>query len=329
MKRSTITRGAALASLLGIGAIYLLNASWLARPPMGKPTLISHRGVYQTYSRDNLERDDCTAVRIYPPEHDYLENTTVSIEAAFSHGADIVEIDIHPTTDGEFAVFHDWTLECRTNGEGVTREHTMEALSKLDIGYGYTFDGGKTFPFRAQGVGLMPTLEKILRSFPNRQFLINIKSNDSSEAEKLDRYLRERQLVKNTRLMVYGGANPIARLRTLRPGALAFSRESVKRCALNYLLIGWSGYVPEDCRNSLVIAPNTWHWALWGWPNRYIDRVTQAGSMMMVVDHRSGKQGMPGIYLPKELAYLPGDYSGAVWIEKIEVIGPYLKAHQD
>ena len=33
----------------------------------------------------------------------------------------MIEIDVHPTTDGQFAVFHDWTLDCRTNGAGVTR----------------------------------------------------------------------------------------------------------------------------------------------------------------------------------------------------------------
>ena len=57
------------------------------------------------------------------------------MRASFEAGADILEFDIHPTTDGRFAVFHDWTLECRTDGRGVTREHSMAALKRLDIGY--------------------------------------------------------------------------------------------------------------------------------------------------------------------------------------------------
>ena len=36
------------------------------------------------------------------------------MRAAFAAGADIVEFDVHPTSDGQFAVFHDWTLDCRT-----------------------------------------------------------------------------------------------------------------------------------------------------------------------------------------------------------------------
>ena len=184
--------------LLGITAfaiaIYLTNASWLADKPSGQPTLISHRGVYQTYNRENLGRDDCTAIRVFEPEHEYLENTIASMQAAFDAGADIVEIDVHPTIDGEFAVFHDWTIDCRTEGKGTTRDHPMTYLKTLDIGYGYTHDDGKTFPFRGKGVGLMPTLEEVYRAFPGREFLINIKGGDSKEAEQLHNYLRERNL---------------------------------------------------------------------------------------------------------------------------------------
>ncbi len=72
------------------------------------------------------------------------------MHAAFDAGADIVEFDVHPTTDGHFAVFHDWTLDCRTDGKGVTREHTLAELKKLDAGYGYTADGGKTYPLRGK-----------------------------------------------------------------------------------------------------------------------------------------------------------------------------------
>ncbi len=148
-------------------------------------TLLAHRGMAQTYHREELENDTCTATRIFPPEHAYLENTIASMQAAFDFGADIVEFDIHPTTDGQFAVFHDWTINCRTQGKGVTREQAMSYLKTLDIGYGYTADGGKTFPFRGKGVGLMPAMDEVLAAFPDRRFLINIKSNDPHEGDLL------------------------------------------------------------------------------------------------------------------------------------------------
>jgi glycerophosphoryl diester phosphodiesterase len=53
---------------------------------------------------------------MHPPILDHLENTIASVRAGFELGADVVEFDVHPTTDGTFAVFHDWTLDCRTDG---------------------------------------------------------------------------------------------------------------------------------------------------------------------------------------------------------------------
>src|SRR6185436_19154041 len=161
-------------------AIYLNNSNLLARHHDGQAVLLAHRGMAQRFDEHDLKNDTCTAARMLPPTHDYLENTIRGIRAGFDAGADIVEIDVHPTTDGEFAVFHDWTLDCRTEGHGVTREHAMADLRTLDIGYGYTADGGKTFPFRGKGIGLMPTLAEVLQAFPQQRLLINVKSRDPS-----------------------------------------------------------------------------------------------------------------------------------------------------
>ncbi|MEY9094304.1 glycerophosphoryl diester phosphodiesterase [Paenibacillus sp. RC84] len=60
------------------------------------------------------------------------------MEAAFQAGADSMELDIKPTKDGQFAVFHDWTLDCRTPASGKTSDYTMAQLKELDIGYGYS-----------------------------------------------------------------------------------------------------------------------------------------------------------------------------------------------
>src|SRR6478735_11280754 len=103
------------------------------------------------------------------------------MHAAFAAGADIVELDVHPTTDGQFAVLHDWTVDCRTEGTGETRSHDMASLKLLDIGYGYTADNGATYPFRGKGVGMMPEFKEVLAAFPDHQFLVNYKSNEARE----------------------------------------------------------------------------------------------------------------------------------------------------
>jgi glycerophosphoryl diester phosphodiesterase len=73
----------------------------------------------QTFSSADLKADTCTAARIHPPEPPCIENALASMRPAFTLGAEIAELDIHPTADGQFAVFHDWTVDCRTKGKGV------------------------------------------------------------------------------------------------------------------------------------------------------------------------------------------------------------------
>src|SRR5438874_1348299 len=157
--------------------IFLNNTGLLVSPLPGEPTLLAHRGIAQRFDTTDLKNDTCTATRMLPPTHGYLENTIASMRAGFEAGADIVEFDVHPTTDGQFAVFHDWTLDCRTEGRGETRAHDMAYLKTLDVGYGYTADGGKTFPLRGQGVGLMPSFAEVMDAFAGRQLLVNFKSN--------------------------------------------------------------------------------------------------------------------------------------------------------
>src|SRR3954451_6364224 len=137
-------RAAPVVLLLFAAFCFFNNTNLFAPGRAERPPLLAHRGLAQTFDIAGVDNDTCTASRIHPPEHPYLENTLASMEAAFRAGADIVELDIHPTTDGHFAVFHDWTLDCRTDGKGVTRQHALADLKALDVGYGYTADGGPT-----------------------------------------------------------------------------------------------------------------------------------------------------------------------------------------
>ena len=304
------------------GALFVINTSLLASPS-GELTLLSHRGVAQTYSREGLTDETCTAVQMLAPTHALLENTLPSMRAAFEAGADMVEIDIHPTTDGEFAVFHDWTVDCRTNGQGVTREQTMAYLRTLDLGYGYTADDGQTFPFRGQGVGLMPSLREVLAAFPNERFLVNFKSNDPDEADAVLEYLRATPDANIERLAFYG-AGPAERLRELLPDALITSRSGMKACAKDYMLTGWFGVTPDTCRNMIVFVPMNYAWIGWGWPNRFLQRMRDAGSEVVIAGpiHRGERMGINGVDDAEAFAAVPRNWRGGVVTDRIEIIGP-------
>lgn len=290
-------------------------------------TLLAHRGMAQTYHREDLDNETCTATRIFPPEHAFLENTIASMQAAFDAGADIVEFDIHPTTDGQFAVFHDWTIDCRTEGKGVTREQAMSYLKTLDIGYGYTADGGKTFPFRGKAVGQMPTMEEVFAAFPDRRFLINIKSNDPAEGDLLAERLLQLPQARRDQLMAYGGAAPIARLKERIPKFRAMSRKTLASCGLNYIAYGWSGSIPAACHDTIVMVPSNTTFLFWGWPNLFLERMERAGTLVFVTGPIVGngrRWDYDGVNELAEAQAFPQDFPGGVWTDRINRIASHF-----
>ncbi len=216
--------------LVIVGAIWAWNSSLLATPPPdAHAKLLSHRGVHQTYHRQGLTNQTCTAIRIDQPRHELIENTPASTRAAFNAGADVVEIDVHPTTDDHFVVFHDWTVDCRTNGTGVTRELALNELQSLDIGYGYTADNGVTFPLRGKYAGGMPELAEFMQEFPDKKFLINFKSNDPAEGPTFMRFLNENAEIEDQIFAVYGGSRPTEHVLAARPGWLGYTKPQTKK----------------------------------------------------------------------------------------------------
>jgi len=321
---------AAFALAVVILVLTIVNASWLAGAPAGGIKLIAHRGVSQLYDHDGLTRDSCTAVRIEPPVHDYLENTARSLEAARRLGADMVEVDIAPTADGKIAVFHDWTVDCRTEGKGETRAQTMAQLKALDPGFGYTADGGKSFPLRGRQRGSIPMLEEVLAALPNTPILFNFKSKDPTEADRLAAALEASfRDVEKRHDAFYGAQGPVDRIRKIHPKAWAFSMDEVKRCTKDYVKFGWSGHIPESCQNGTIMIPLNYQWAFWGWPNRLQNRMAAAGARVIVIGPYGQGGAGTGLTLPEQLGQVPASLKGYLWIEDFWTVGPAFRPSRD
>jgi len=71
------------------------------------------------------------------------ENSMPAFGAAVAMGADEIEFDLWPSSDGEIVSIHDKTLDRVSDGTGLVYEHTYEELSKLDFGskFGEEFKG--------------------------------------------------------------------------------------------------------------------------------------------------------------------------------------------
>lgn len=306
--------------------VYLNNSSLFAEDRAGDQLLLAHRGLAQTFPMNDITGETCTAAIIHKPEHAYLENTLPSMEAAFQAGADIVELDIQLTKDGEFAVFHDWTLECRTNGAGKVRDHTMEELKKLDIGFGYTADNGVSFPFRGKGIGAMPTLQEVLKHFPDKEFLIHIKSDDRMEGDYLAAYLTGRYSeARLNQYAVYGSNEPIDALKRTVPGLRVMSKETLKSCLLSYEMIGWTGFVPQLCQNTQIHIPEKYASYLWGYPEKFMDRMEDVNTRVILV--AGDGDWSEGFDNKSDLERLPENYRGGIWTNRIDMVAPFVKSY--
>lgn len=322
--RFTRWQKAGLAFAIILTAFSLLNASWLAPKPKGRLMLVAHRGVAQQFDRKGVDNDTCTATRIRPSPHKFIENTLPSMGIAVERGANAIEIDVHPTRDGQMVVFHDWTLDCRTEGKGVVREKTWAELEGLDVGYGYTWDGGKTYPMRGRGIGQMPKLEEVLKAFPTLPLVINFKSRDPRDADVLLAAFARAGKQVDGKYSFYGHPNVLRRLKSRVPTAWTWSRDEMKACMNDYVKVGWTGYVPESCHDTTVAVPLNYQWAIWGWPNRFLDRMAKANTkVIMLGDYHEGS--VTGIERAEQLGDVPRDFRGYLWVEDIWEVGPALQ----
>jgi glycerophosphoryl diester phosphodiesterase len=319
---------ALVAGAIALSGLTLLNASWLAPEPKGEAKIISHRGVYHLYDkRRAFGRDTCTAQYSKPIRHQIFENTPESMQRAVALGADMVEIDVAPTKDSKMVLFHDWTVDCRTNGKGETRGLTLAELKALDIGHGYTADDGQTYPLRGKGMGKMPTVEEGLAALPNRPLLFNFKSKNPAEADQLYAILKAsgRDSAKIGDAF-YGGERPVRRIRQLLPDNWAFDlKREAKACTMDYALYGWTGIVPKSCHNRVLAVPINYRWAFWGWPNRLIARMESVGAKVIVFGPFERGKSNEGIHTAEDLASIPENFNGYIWVEDMEQIGAALK----
>ena len=151
---------------IAVGSLPLSNP--LRKPPSrpghrylaGAPLLIAHRG----------------GSALAP------ENTLAAFTRAVEWWrADLLEIDVQPSRDGEAIVIHDPTVDRTTDGTGPVSSFSVDELKRLDAGHRFTPDGGEGFPFRGTGVRLS-TLREVLAALPYTRVNVEIKDTRAQQA---------------------------------------------------------------------------------------------------------------------------------------------------
>jgi glycerophosphoryl diester phosphodiesterase len=86
------------------------------------------------------------------------ENTLASFAGALELGAQLVELDVQLTRDGEVVVLHDPTVDRTTDGTGDVRLMSLAELRRLSAGYPRRFGerhAGERVPTLAEALSLL------------------------------------------------------------------------------------------------------------------------------------------------------------------------------
>ncbi len=110
------------------------------------------------------------------------ENTLEAFRSAVEDwGADMLEMDVRTTRDGEVVVFHDDTVDRTTDGSGRVAELSWAELRELDAGFHFRDPLGRA-AFRGRGVRI-PRFEEVLEALPRVR--LNVETKDSRSAPGL------------------------------------------------------------------------------------------------------------------------------------------------
>ncbi len=114
-------------------------------------------------------------------EGEYPSNTMLAFTKAYNAKADALDTDMFATKDGVLVLFHDETLDHRTNCTGAIGDKTYAELLQCDFAYNWTPDGGATYPYRGKGIKVA-TAQELLTKFPNARIGLEIKQTTQQAA---------------------------------------------------------------------------------------------------------------------------------------------------
>ncbi len=126
-------------------------------------------------------------------------NTLYAFKTAVDKGSDVLELDVHATSDRELVVLHDATVDRTTDGEGRVDQMTLAEIKELDAAHWFVPDCGTchgepedAYTLRGYAIGdreltgplnkfepndfTIPTLREVFATFPDMLINIEIKN---------------------------------------------------------------------------------------------------------------------------------------------------------
>ena len=133
------------------------------------------------------------------------ENTLEAIEGAIRAGADLVEMDVRRSRDGQYLLMHDATVDRMTDGKGRVSEKTWAELSALKVA-----DKARTNIASSR----IPRLQEALEACRGRiQVYLDFKAGDPADVVRI-----LKQAGMESRVWVYDHPGGAVRWRKVLPG---------------------------------------------------------------------------------------------------------------
>ncbi len=244
MRKRLLTGGAIVVGVVGL----ILLAGLIVPKADAKPAVTAF---------------DWTVIAHQGGNHIRPDNTLEAFRHAVELGVDALEMDVHATSDGALVVIHDETVDRTTNGSGRVSDLSLEEIQSLDAAYHWPHHmETDERPYRGRGITI-PTLEEVLREFPDMPMTIEIKQAAPPIVTPFGELLQQYDREQNT---VVASFHPEV-IREFRDQFPAFATSGVQPEILTFyilktLFMGWvygppmeAFQVPERFGSLRVITP--------------------------------------------------------------------------
>jgi len=121
------------------------------------------------------------------------ENTLAAFRRAIDEGTDLIETDLHVTSDGHFVCIHDPKVDRTTDGSGAVRDMALSEIRKLRASCGRAEFSGEC----------VPTLKELFDTVPeNMAIALELKTDDFLEPATGQKLVKEIEAASRRELTV-------------------------------------------------------------------------------------------------------------------------------
>ena len=193
----------------------------------------------------------------------YPENSMVAFKSAIELGVDIIETDVHMSSDGVIFIWHDETTEKLDGNKTHVTKRKWSELEKLDLGFLYIDKNGKR-PFSSTGIRLMK-FQEALKTFPNIKFNVDLKDKKPKLVRDMYEILKKENAFNRVVIASFHTEN-LKRMRKLSPKVttsygvtevlllVILSKIGLLRLISNFLILSPVLQVPVSAKGLRVIT---------------------------------------------------------------------------